>query len=201
MRLLAALLVLVLVVGCGGPAERAVGGGHADGVVGAGLDGDAAPGSDDQPATDGEAERDNRGPKWRRFYDDDENDNEWPDPFAGKDVVTCTTSAGITVRAATTRDHIELVFPDGYSSSGTRFNVEAERWRFAINSGGAMHDGHYLFAITTWIVGSDEQPPPAEGPETVLITARAFTAPPGAADELQFELLIDGEAIEITSCQ
>lgn len=59
--------------------------------------------------------------------------DEWPDRFAGKDVATCTTPAGIAVRAATTRDDIEIVFPDGYSNAGIRFNVEAARWRFAVN--------------------------------------------------------------------
>lgn len=64
-----------------------------------------------------------------------------------------------------------------------------------------MHDGHTLFGITTWDIGSDQPPRPATGPEPVTISPWGFKAPPGAADTMQFELEIDGEAIAITSCQ
>lgn len=64
-----------------------------------------------------------------------------------------------------------------------------------------MHDGHTLFGITTTDSDSDRLPLPGDEPETVTITARGFTAPPGAADTLQFDLEIVGEAINITSCE
>jgi len=120
--------------------------------------------------------------------------------------LSCTTAQGVTVNLEKRGLMIdgELLFPEGYDASSTRFDVDSTFWKFAPNSGGSKSPTDYVLALQPRGTGHDRDVgiefDPRSITDVVYVTAYHIKRKDANDAYVQFVLQMNERGFELSRC-